>query len=94
MSGKLKVVIISLMMLGTASAAVAEGYDPNLANRHPAYAAPVAAAQHAMFQSTPVRFQDRNAALTDGYNHSYGVQPSIIDVGDRASSPYAGGGGK
>jgi hypothetical protein len=94
MSGKFKIAIISLMMLGTASAAMAEGYDPNLANRYPAYAAPVAAAQHAIFQSVPIRFQDRNAALTDGYNHNYGDQPSIIDVGDHASSPYAGGGGK
>jgi hypothetical protein len=94
MSGKLKIAIISLMMLGTASAAMAEGYDPNLANRYPAYAAPVVAAQPAMFQSAPVHFQDRSASLTDGYNHNYGGQPSIIDVGDHASSPYAGGGGK
>jgi hypothetical protein len=94
MSVKLKIAIISLMMLGTASAAMAEGYDPNLANRYPAYAEPVAAAQHAVFHSAPVRLQGRNAALTDGYNHNYGAQPSIIDVGDHASSPYAGGGGK
>jgi hypothetical protein len=47
-----------------------------------------------MFQSAPVHFQDRSASLTDGYNHNYGGQPSIIDVGDHASSPYAGGGGK
>jgi hypothetical protein len=94
MTGKLKIAIISLMMLGTASAAMAEGYDPNLANRYPAYADPVAAAPHAMFHSASVRFEGRNAALTDGYNHNYGGQPSIIEVGDHASSPYAGGGGK
>jgi hypothetical protein len=92
MSGKLKIAIISVMLLGTASAALAEGYDPNLANRYPAYADPIGT--HAMFQSAPVRFEGRNAALTDGYNHNYGGQPSIIDVGDHASSPYAGGGGK
>jgi hypothetical protein len=96
MSGKLKIATISLMLLGTASAAMAEGYDPNLANRYPAYADPIAAAPHAMFQAAPVRFQDRNAALAAGHNHSYGGPQSqfLIDVGDRASSPYAGGGGK
>jgi hypothetical protein len=96
MSGKFKIAIISLMMLGTASAAMAEGYDPNLANRYPAYAEPVAAAQHAVFHSAPVRFEGRNAALTAGHSGSYGGQQSqfLIDVGDRASSPYAGGGGK
>ena len=92
MSGKFKIALVSLMLLGTASAAMAEGYDPNLANRYPAYADPIGT--HATFQSAPVRLQSRNAALTDGYNHNFGGQPSLIDVGDHASSPYAGGGGK
>jgi hypothetical protein len=94
MSGKLKIAIISLMLLGTTSAALAEGYDPNLANRYPAYADPIAAAPHAM--SAPVRFEGRNAALIAGHKGNYhGLQSQfLIDVGDRASSPYAGGGGK
>ena len=92
MSKKLVTAIVSVLILGTASAAMAQGFDPNMANRYPAYADPIGT--HATFQSAPVRLQSRNVALTDGYNHNFGGQPSLIDVGDHASSPYAGGGGK
>jgi len=38
-----KIALITALVIGTASAAFAEdGFDPNLANRYPAYAAPKA----------------------------------------------------
>jgi hypothetical protein len=93
MSGKLKIAIISLMMLGTASAALAEGYDPNLANRYPAYADPVAMAPHATFQSAPVSLrQERHHTVTGGQGNYDGQYEFNVDRSDHASSPYAGGG--
>ena len=93
MSGKLKIAIISLMMLGTASAAMAEGYDPNLANRYPAYADPIGAAPHATFQSAPASLrQERHDTVTDQGGHYDGQYEFNVDRSDHASSPYAGGG--
>ena len=94
MSGKLKIAIISLMLLGTASTAMAEGYDPNLANRYPAYADPAGTAPHATFQSTPVSLrQERHDTLTGGHSGNYDGQYEFnVDRSDHASSPYAGGG--
>jgi len=94
MSGKLKIALISLMLLGTASAATAEGYDPNLANRYPAYADPIAAAPHATLQSAPVHLrQEAPGTLTGGHPGYYsGDRQFNVDRADHASSPYAGGG--
>jgi len=86
--------------VGTTSLAAADGYDPNLANRYPAYANPVAAAPHASahqnrtLRSAPVGLhQGRNVRLNN--QRSFGASqedPISVDVRDRASSPYAGGG--
>lgn len=82
---KTKIALAAVLLFGAASAASAEdGFDPNLANRYPAYSTPGAAPQ--AVRSAPVRLQDRNV-----------VQPSgqiefNVDRADRASSPYAGGG--
>jgi hypothetical protein len=90
-----KIALITALVIGTASVAFAEdGFDPNLANRYPAYAGPVAAAAQT-FQSAPVRMlRSRNVALPAGQVRSFAAQPSPfeIDRNDRASSPYAGGG--
>lgn len=57
-----KTALIAAMILGTASAAFATGeYDPNPANRYPAFAAP-----GAQFQSAPVALQSRNVSLNAG----------------------------
>ena len=78
-----KTALIAALVLGTASVAMAQGdFDGNLANRYPAYAAPLAAQTH----SSQV-LESRNVALTG--------RPSAIESQagfDRASNPSAGGG--
>lgn len=84
---KTKIALIAALMIGTAGAAMAEdGFDPNLANRYPAYAAPAAAAPQS-FRSAPVGlYQGRNVALP-GSQNNVGTQGTF----DRASNPNAGG---
>lgn len=85
---KTKIALIAALVAGTAGAAMAEdGFDPNLANRYPAYAGPVGSAPQA-FRSAPVGlYQGRNVALPNG-----GTAIDGQSTFDRASSPYAGGG--
>ena len=87
---KTKIALIAALMMGTASAAMAEdGFDPNLANRYPAYAAPGASAPQS-FRSAPVQLeQGRNVALPRSQSTYGGTQANGFD---RASNPYAGGG--
>ena len=97
---KTKIVLATALLAATSSAALAQGFDPNLANRYPSYAEPVApTAQaktpHASLQSAPVQLrQGRNVGLTNDQFGGYTGQSTEIDVdrADRASSPYAGGG--
>jgi hypothetical protein len=91
---KTKIALAAMMFAATSSVALAEGFDPDLANRYPVYANPVAAAAHGTFQSAPVRLQGRNVSLPTGRIGSPALQsdPFQIDRSDRASSPYAGGG--
>ena len=71
-----KIALITALVIGTGSAAFAEdGFDPNLANRYPAYAA-------AKGQSMTTR----NVGLGTG---SWTAQQS--PTFDRASNPNAGG---
>lgn len=75
-----KTALIAALVLGTASAAMAQGdFDGNLGNRYPAYSAPQASQQV---------LEGRNVSLTG--------RPSAIvesQVGfDRASNPTVGGG--
>jgi len=109
MSTKSKIALAAALFAATSSAALAQGFDPNLANRYPAYAgtetygyvagantpARMHAAPHASLHSAPVRLrQGRDAALADDQIGSYVGQATEFDVdrGDRAASPYAGGG--
>lgn len=66
-----KIALAAVILAGTTSFAAAQGFDPNLANRYPAYANPVAAsqpvAQHRTLQSAPV-------ALRQGRVVPQGVQ--------------------
>jgi hypothetical protein len=103
-----KIALVATLLAGTTSFAAAEGFDPNLANRYPSYANPVAARpfvsaqQDRAFQTAPVGlYQNRNVRLNtqrsyggEGYSQSYGAGQSEfgIDARDHASSPYAGGG--
>ena len=75
---KTKIALAAVLVAATASVATAQEFDPNLANRYPAYAAPQA-------QSAPV-FTSRSVALTGGQST---VQSQAGF--DRASNPYAGG---
>lgn len=88
---KTKIALAAAVFATTSSIAMAQGFDPNMANRYPSYANPVAqapraAAEHRTLQSAPVRLQNQSG--------NYSGQESEIDVdrNDRASSPYAGGG--
>jgi len=77
-----KTALIAALVLGTASVAMAQDFDGNLANRYPAYAEPLSQQTH----SSQV-LEGRNVALTG--------RPSVIeaqDSFDRASNPSAGGG--
>ena len=105
---KTKIVLAAVLLAGTANAALAE-YDPNPANRYPVYAGPLADAPsyaepgwvnpllvaHRTLQSAPVRLHDRSQ-----YDGPATNPPPVnendwysTDVRDRASSPFAGGGG-
>ena len=96
MSTKTKIALAATLFAATSSVALAQGFDPNMANRYPAYAKANASVQtvapRGTFQSAPVRLQQgRNAAVTGG-------QPVnqqdwfAVETNDRAASPYAGGG--
>ena len=94
MNTKTKIALAAVLFAGTTSFAAAQGFDPNMANRYPAYANPAAAAPHASahqdrtLQSAPVGlYQGRNVALP-----SRGTTIDGQSTFDRASSPYAGGG--
>jgi hypothetical protein len=76
MSGKLKIAIVSLMLLGTASAA-------------PAYAN--AAAPHATPHSAQSNLRQERAPVVGQGNYE-GDYEFNVDRSDPASSPYAGGG--
>jgi hypothetical protein len=60
---KTNIALAALLVAGTASAAMAQGeFDPNPANRYPAYAAP-----GATLRSAPVQLhQGRNSGVVPG----------------------------
>jgi hypothetical protein len=101
---KTKITLAAVLLAGSATVAAAEGYDPNLANRYPAYAdpfypgasraSPVARAPRGVLQSAPVRLQDGRSygpVIRAPINENDWYQSNIQD---RASSPFAGGGGR
>ena len=98
MNTRTKLALAAVLFAGTTSFAAAQGFDPNLANRYPALANPVAAAPHASahqnrtLRTAPVGlYQGRNVQLNN--QRSYRSQDEFsVDVHVKASSPYAGGG--
>jgi len=94
---KTKIVLATALFAVTSTAALAQGFDPNLANRYPGYADPVASAAQvvkpqASLHSAPVRLQRRDVGLSNQSGISTGQSEFSIDRFDHASSPYAGGG--
>ena len=84
-----KIALAAALVAATSSVAFAQEFDPNLANRYPAYAESIS--PQAAFRSAPVRLrQGRNVALPTGQMNS--SSEFEIDRSDRASSPYAGDG--
>ena len=78
---KLTIALISMLMLGTASAAMAQEADPILMNRYPQYNGTVA--PNAL-QSAPVALH--TSKVTSANQENWGA----VDSADRASSPYSG----
>ena len=70
MSTKTKIALAAVLVAATGSAALAFEFDPNPANRYPAYAEPIV--PQATFRSAPVQLrQGRNVALPAGQTDSY-----------------------
>ena len=95
---KTKIALAATLFAATSSVAMAQGYDPNLANRYPHLANPQAwgyaegangpgkmqQAPNATFQSAPVQLrQGRNAGVTSEQPSSSYWGPTEVDV-DRA----------
>ena len=100
---KTKIALAATLFAATSTVAMAQGFDPNMANRYPSYANPTASqsvasqkvAPRGTLQSAPVRLQqNRNVGLTNptAADTGWAADPIDIDRADRASSPYAGGG--
>ena len=99
MNTRTKLALAAVLFAGTTSFAAAQGFDPNLANRYPALANPVAAAPHASahqnrtLRTAPVGLSERrNVQLNNQRGYGASQDEFSVDVHDRASSPYAGGG--
>ena len=82
MSKKLTIAIISMLMLGTASAAMAAEADPILMNRYPQYNGTLASDA---LQSAPVALH-KGSTVTSANQENWGA----VDSADHASSPYSG----
>src|SRR6187551_2986704 len=84
---KTRIALAAMILAATSSVALAQEFDPNPANRYPAYADPVAAVPLGSLQSAPVRLlQGRNVALSTRQIDSTRGQasPFEIDRSDRA----------
>jgi hypothetical protein len=65
---KTKIALAAALVASSASVALAQDFDPNLANRYPAYAGPLATSL--TFQSAPVRLQQHRTTPTWAQNWS------------------------
>jgi hypothetical protein len=81
------IALAAALFAATSTVALAQDFDPNLANRYPGYAAPNAAPTVALrtFKSAPVGLSNQATGSYTGQNEF------DVDRFDRASSPYAGG---
>ena len=66
---KTKIALAAVLFAGTTTFAAAQGFDPNMANRYPAYAEPTVTApqgkvaQHRTLQSAPVSLNQGRAIV-------------------------------
>src|SRR3979409_1238992 len=99
MNTKTKLALAAALFVGTTSLAAAQGYDPNLANRYPALANPIAAApqvsahQNRTLRSAPVGlsqgrhgYRSRNVQLNTQRGFGASQDPISVDAHDHASS--------
>jgi hypothetical protein len=96
---KTKIALAAVLLAGTASFAAAQGFDPNLANRYPAYAEPTVTAQqvkvvqHRTLQSAPVSLNQGRAAVVQPQNPAADqVQQAFHGQFDQGSFDRAAGG--
>jgi hypothetical protein len=91
---KIRIALVAALLAGGASAALAQGFDPNLANRYPAYADPGGVQTFQSFQSAPVRLREgRNVGSWQQQEYSRRVPGNQGDTsygGDWAQA-YGGG---
>jgi hypothetical protein len=79
-----RIAAAAALVAASSAIALASEFDPNPANRYPAYAAPAAATQvQNVLRTAPVSLNSGHVATTG--------QPYEIDRRARGSSPYAGG---
>jgi len=89
---KTKIALVAALVASSASVALAQDFDPNLANRYPAYAGPVATAH--TFQSAPVRLQQQltTPAWTQNWSeHGRSVPGNAGDTSYGGMQSYGGG---
>jgi hypothetical protein len=55
---KIRIALVAALLAGSASAALAQDFDPNLANRYPVHAGARGSKTFQSFQSAPVRLQE------------------------------------
>jgi hypothetical protein len=64
---KTKIALAATLVAVTSTVALAQDFDPNLANRYPAYADPAGGqAAHGTFQSAPVQLRQPEATFSYG----------------------------
>jgi hypothetical protein len=69
---KTKIALAATLVAVTSTVALAQDFDPNLANRYPAYADPVGEqAAHGTFQSAPVQLRQPEASINYGFAPQY-----------------------
>jgi hypothetical protein len=104
---KTTIALVTSLLALTSTAALAQNFDPDPANRYPAYASPDGAtapylgvvdgraSQQVAARRAPRALQSAPVRLHQGRNAADGYtgqrDPFQVDFNDRASSPYAGG---
>ena len=103
---KTKIALAAALVLGSASAALADGeFDPNLANRYPAYNEPIAGPgafqsapvalhrNHRVLRSAPVRLYDEGATFGEPASHGAGHMPRAFYDQEQPGYPQSPPGG-
>jgi hypothetical protein len=99
---KTKIALAAALIVGSASAAMASGeFDPNLANRYPAYnepvagtfqSAPVSLERRGHLRSAPVRLQNQNTfggTFQEPISHGAGRAPGAFYQQEQPGYPQS-----